>query len=131
MRLLGGHMVSPELRAGKSAITQTIAEGVCEEINLLASFIFSRNRRSISQQCQPSPPSYQITFNLPHILEAILRAIKCDPLISTKSITVQFKSLIVVPPWQPHVHPPITLHKPVGGETTVKIQMKHYVDFNN
>jgi len=84
--------------AGKSAIAQTIAEMCEEEMILLASFFFSRNDPSRSN-VNPliATIAYQITLNLPHVREAILGAIERDPLIFTKSLAVQFKSLIVVP----------------------------------
>ena len=41
--------------------------------------------------------AYQITLNLPQARDAILGAIEYDPLIFSKSLAVQFKSLIVVP----------------------------------
>jgi len=84
--------------AGKSAIAQTIAEMCEEEMILLASFFFSRNDPSRSN-VNPliATIAYQITLNLPHVREAILGAIERDPLIFTKSLAVQFKSLIVAP----------------------------------
>ena len=84
--------------AGKSAIAQTIAELCEEEMILLASFFFSRNDPSRSN-VNPfiATIAYQITLNLPHVREAILGAIERDPLIFTKSLAVQFKSLIVAP----------------------------------
>jgi len=84
--------------AGKSAIAQTIAEMCEEEMILLASFFFSRNDPSRSN-VNPfiATIAYQITLNLPHVREAIPGAIERDPLIFTKSLAVQFKSLIVAP----------------------------------
>jgi len=85
-------------RAGKSAIAQTIAEMCDEEMLLLASFFFSRNDRSRST-VKPliATVAYQITLNLPDARDAILEAIERDPLIFSKSLAVQVKSLIVVP----------------------------------
>jgi len=84
--------------AGKSAIAQTIAEMCEEEMILLASFFFSRNDPSRSN-VNPliATIAYQITLNLPQVRYAILGAIERDPLIFTKSLAVQFKSLIVSP----------------------------------
>jgi hypothetical protein len=84
--------------AGKSAIAQTIAEMCEEEMILLASFFFSRNDPSRSN-VNPliATIAYQITFNLPQVRDAILGAIERDPLIFSKSLAVQFKSLIVSP----------------------------------
>jgi len=84
--------------AGKSAIAQTIAE-MCEaEMILLASFFFSRNDPSRST-VKPliATIAYQITSNLPDAREAILVAIERDPLIFSKSLAIQVKSLIVAP----------------------------------
>jgi hypothetical protein len=84
--------------AGKSAIAQTIAEMCEEEMILLASFFFSRNDPSRST-AKPliATIAYQITLNLPQVRDAILRAIEHDPLIFSKSLAVQVKSLIVAP----------------------------------
>ena len=84
--------------SGKSAIAETIAE-ICEdEMILLASFFFSRNDPS---RCTVKPLIativYQITLNLPDLRDAILSAIERDPLIFSKSIAVQVKSLVVMP----------------------------------
>ena len=85
-------------RAGKSAITQTIAK-VCEDkMILLASFFFSRNNPS-RNTAKPliATITYQITLNLPQVQDAILRAIEHDPLIFSKSLAAQVKSLIIAP----------------------------------
>ena len=83
---------------GKSAIAQTIAEMCEEEMILLASFFFSRNdpSRSIVKPLIATI-AYQITMNFPDIRDAILGAIDRDPLIFSKSLAVQVKSLIVAP----------------------------------
>ena len=84
--------------AGKSAIAQTIAEMCDEEMLLLASFFFSRNdpsRRTFKPLI--ATIAYQITLNLPDVRDAILEAIERDPLIFSKSLAVQVKSLIVAP----------------------------------
>jgi hypothetical protein len=84
--------------AGKSAIAQTIAEMCEDEMILLASFFFSRNDPSRST-AKPliATIAYQITLNLPQVREAILGAIEHDPLIFSKSLAIQVKSLIVAP----------------------------------
>ena len=84
--------------AGKSAIAQTIAEICEEEMIILASFFFSRNDASRST-AKPliATIAYQITLNLPGVRDAILGAIERDPLIFSKSLAVQVKSLIVAP----------------------------------
>ena len=84
--------------AGKSAIAQTIAEMCEEEMIILASFFFSRNDSSRST-AKPliATIAYQITLNLPGVRGAILSAIERDPLIFSKSLAVQVKSLIVAP----------------------------------
>jgi len=84
--------------AGKSAIAQTIAEMCEREMILLASFFFSRNDPSRSTvNSLVATIAYQIILNLPHVRDAILAAIEHDPLIFSKSLAVQVKSLIVVP----------------------------------
>ena len=84
--------------SGKSAIAQTIAEMCEEEMILLASFFFSRSDPSRSD-VNPliATIAYQITLNLPQVQDAILGAIERDPLIFSKSLAVQFKSLILAP----------------------------------
>jgi hypothetical protein len=84
--------------AGKSAIAQTIAEMCEEKMIMLASFFFSRNDSSRST-AKPliATIAYQITLNLPDVRDAILGAIERDPLIFSKSLAVQVKSLIVAP----------------------------------
>jgi len=84
--------------AGKSAIAQTIAEMCEDEMILLASFFFSRNDPSRST-VKPliATIAYQIMFNLPEVRDAILEAITRDPLIFSKSLAIQVKSLIVGP----------------------------------
>jgi uridine kinase len=84
--------------AGKSAIAQTIAEMCEEEMLLLASFFFSRNDPS-RNNVNPliATIAYQITLNIPQVRDTILGAIEHDPLIFSKSLPVQFKSLIVAP----------------------------------
>ena len=83
--------------AGKSAIAQTIAE-MCDEMTMLASFFFSRNDPS-RNTVKPliATIAYQITLNLPDVKDAILEAITRDPVIFSKSLAVQVKSLIVAP----------------------------------
>ena len=84
--------------AGKSAIAQTIAEMCEEEMILLASFFFSRNDPSRNTvKTLIATIAYQIILNFPHVRDAILGAIERDPLIFSKSLAVQVKSLIAVP----------------------------------
>ena len=84
--------------AGKSAIAQTIADMCEEEMIILASFFFSKNDASRST-AKPliATIAYQIILNLPSVRDAILGAIERDPLIFSKSLTVQVKSLILAP----------------------------------
>jgi len=84
--------------AGKSAIAQTIAEMCEEELVLLASFFFSRTDPS-RNTVQPliATIAYQITLNIPDVRDAILGTIGRDPMIFSKSLAIQFKSLIVEP----------------------------------
>ena len=84
--------------AGKSAIAQTIAEMCEEEMILLASFFFSRTDLS-RNNVRPliATIAYQITLNIPDVRDAILATVARDPLIFSKSLAIQFKSLIVEP----------------------------------
>ena len=84
--------------AGKSAIAQTIAEMCEQEMVLLASFFFSKNDPS-RNTANPliATIAYQITLNLPDVRNSVLEAIERDPLIFSKSLAVQVKSLIVAP----------------------------------
>ena len=84
--------------AGNSAIARTIAEMCDEEILLLASFFLSKNDPSRST-VKPLVATivYQIILNLADTQDAILGAIERDPLIFSKSLAVQVKSLIAVP----------------------------------
>ena len=84
--------------AGKSAIAQTIAEMCEEELLLLASFFFSRTDPS-RNSVQPliATIAYQITLNIPDVRDTILGTIERDPMIFSKSLAIQFKSLIVEP----------------------------------
>ena len=85
-------------RARKSTIAQTIAKMCKEEMILLTSFFFSRNDPSHSNvNSLITTITYQITLNLPQVWDAILGAIEYDPLIFSKSLVVQVKTLIVVP----------------------------------
>ena len=84
--------------AGKSAIAQAIAEICDKEMILLATFFFSRNDPSRSNiKLLIATIAYQITLNLPDVRDAILGAVERDPLIFSKSLTVQLQSLIVEP----------------------------------
>ena len=84
--------------AGKSAIAQTIAEMCEEQLILLASFFFSRNDPSrCTAKSLIATIAYQMTLNLPDVRDTILSAIEWDPLIFSKSLVVQVKSLIVAP----------------------------------
>jgi hypothetical protein len=84
--------------SGKSAIAQTIAKMCEQEMILLASLFFSRNN-PLRRTANPliATIAYKITWNLPDVRNAILEAIECDPLIFSKSLVVQVKSLIVTP----------------------------------
>ena len=84
--------------SGKSAIAQIIADMCEQEIILLASFFFSRNDPSLSTaNSLIATIAYQITLNLPDVRDAVLEAIERDPLVFSKSLVVQGKSLIVTP----------------------------------
>ena len=82
----------------KSVIIQTITEMCKDEMILLVSFFFSKNNPSHST-VKPliATISYQIILNLPEVWDAILEAITHNPLIFSKSLRCQVKSLIVAP----------------------------------
>ena len=84
--------------AGKSVISQTIAE-ICQEYGLLiASFFFSCNLqdRNTGKRLFITL-AYQLALNTPALKDKIKKVIKSDPAIITKSMEVQLKKLILQP----------------------------------
>ncbi|KDR70127.1 hypothetical protein GALMADRAFT_76298, partial [Galerina marginata CBS 339.88] len=84
--------------AGKSAITQTIAELCRANGILLASFFFSRSdpRRNNVRPLAASL-AYQVAINLPEARSLIESVVENDPAIFEQSFQAQFKALIVDP----------------------------------
>jgi len=84
--------------AGKSAITQTIAERCYAQRRLLASFFFSRsdpqrnNDRSLAASL-----AYQIALNIPQARRFIERVVENDPAIFQQTFQAQFNALILEP----------------------------------
>lgn len=105
-----GKDVSPETReafmmwlygpagAGKSAIAQTISE-LCQQAGiLLASFFFSRTDPSRNHaRSVVASIIYQFIMRLPQAKEMIVNMIESDPLIFTRSIVIQFDTLLFKP----------------------------------
>ncbi|KAF8961761.1 hypothetical protein BDZ97DRAFT_2028593 [Flammula alnicola] len=84
--------------AGKSAISQTIAD-LCQEFGLLAaSFFFSRTSRERNTGSRLfSTLAYQLAIKVPQLKELIEEVIESDPAIVSKSMELQLKHLILEP----------------------------------
>ena len=84
--------------AGKSAISQTIAE-LCQEYSLLAAtFFFSRDSRDRNTGKRLfATLAYQLAINIPALRDKIEEVIESDPAVVTKSMEVQLKKLILQP----------------------------------
>ncbi|KIM37206.1 hypothetical protein M413DRAFT_279410 [Hebeloma cylindrosporum] len=81
--------------AGKSAISQTIAE-MCQECSLLAAtFFFSRDRNTGKRLF--ATLAYQLATNIPALKEKIEEVIEAHPQLVAKSMEVQLKKLILQP----------------------------------
>jgi len=84
--------------AGKSAIAQSIAEMCFQQGKLAASFFFSRNASGRNDETQLiSTLVYQLVLSIPEIKEAANKALQDDPLLLSRSLHVQAKSLITKP----------------------------------
>ena len=84
--------------AGKSAIAQSIAE-LCYNANLLAaSFFFSRTAVGRSDESRLIPTLvYQLCVSMPPIRKYVEDIIQKDPLILSRSLEAQIRSLIIDP----------------------------------
>ncbi|KAF8805064.1 hypothetical protein BYT27DRAFT_7339948 [Phlegmacium glaucopus] len=84
--------------AGKSAIAQSIAE-LCYEANLLAaSFFFSRTAVGRSDEsCLIPTLVYQLCLSMPTIRKYVEDIIERDPLVLSRSLEAQIRSLVVDP----------------------------------
>ncbi|PPQ85048.1 hypothetical protein CVT25_010270 [Psilocybe cyanescens] len=84
--------------AGKSAIAQSIAELCYEEGILIASYFFSRFDSTRNHpRSLIATIAYQASLCIPNIREHIKAAIDHDPLIFTRSLTVQMSTLVIQP----------------------------------
>ena len=84
--------------AGKSAISNTIAERCDEEGRLLASFFFGLTDPSRNNVRMFFPTiAYQLCLALPQMRDSIVAAVERDPLLLRKSLSVQFNALVAEP----------------------------------
>ncbi|PPQ93116.1 hypothetical protein CVT25_003351 [Psilocybe cyanescens] len=85
--------------AGKSAIAQTIAEILDDQHFVLASFFFSRNDpQRGTAKLLVTTLAYQLAVKLPLVFrERLGLAFEKDPLITTRSLEAQFKTLVREP----------------------------------
>jgi len=84
---------------GKSTIMRTLADRLDEQDWLLASFFFfhSSPRRNSAKWAFVATIAYQITCRFPTIRPLIERRIRDDPLLFTKNLDKQLRSLIIDP----------------------------------
>ncbi|KAF8802001.1 hypothetical protein BYT27DRAFT_7197458 [Phlegmacium glaucopus] len=84
--------------AGKSAIAQSIAE-LCHDANILAaSFFFSRTAVGRNDESRLIPTLvYQLCLSIPPIRKYVEDTIKRDPLVLSRSLEAQIRSLMVDP----------------------------------
>uniref|UniRef100_A0A8H7XLX0 Nephrocystin 3-like N-terminal domain-containing protein n=1 Tax=Psilocybe cubensis TaxID=181762 RepID=A0A8H7XLX0_PSICU len=84
--------------AGKSALSQTLAEMNQDQKRLLASFFFSRTAANRSDgRLLISTLSYQLMLSLPATRRFIKDAIEADPVIFDRSIETQMEKLFIGP----------------------------------
>ncbi|KAF8801487.1 hypothetical protein BYT27DRAFT_7174195 [Phlegmacium glaucopus] len=84
--------------AGKSAIAQSIAE-LCYDANILAaSFFFSRTAVGRNDEsCLIPTLVYQLCLSMPAIRKHVEDTIERDPLVLSRSLEAQIRSLVVDP----------------------------------
>ncbi len=83
---------------GKSTIARTVAEDAKSRKLLGASFFFSRQEKELSDPHLFIPTiAYQLAQSYPEARSAIIKVLRRDPGIVTKSFTTQFKDLIAEP----------------------------------
>jgi hypothetical protein len=84
--------------AGKSAIAQTIAE-MCERLEILvAGFFWSRTDPSRNDATRLiASLTYQLLVAIPEMRNYVETVIENDPLLLSRSLMAQMKSLIIVP----------------------------------
>ncbi|KAF8904679.1 hypothetical protein CPB84DRAFT_1772544 [Gymnopilus junonius] len=84
--------------AGKSAISQTIADRCSSDGQLLASFFFGGSDSSRNQaKFIFSTIGYQIALALPEARDKLIETIERDPLVFSRSLSTQFESFIIDP----------------------------------
>ncbi|KIJ99052.1 hypothetical protein K443DRAFT_8717 [Laccaria amethystina LaAM-08-1] len=84
--------------AGKSSITQTIAERCTESSHLAASFFFSQSSPVHNSTRQIfATIAYQLAFAFQSLKQIIKELVEDDPLIINKSMDLQFSQLILGP----------------------------------
>ncbi|KAF8802055.1 hypothetical protein BYT27DRAFT_7113565 [Phlegmacium glaucopus] len=84
--------------AGKSAIAQSIAE-LCHDANILAaSFFFSRTAVGRNDESRLIPTlAYQLCLSIPAIRKYVEDAIERDPLVLSRSLEAQIRTLMADP----------------------------------
>ncbi|KAF8801253.1 hypothetical protein BYT27DRAFT_7310893 [Phlegmacium glaucopus] len=84
--------------AGKSAIAQSIAE-LCHDANILAaSFFFSRTAVGRNDESRLIPTLvYQLCLSIPAIRKYVEDTMERDPLVLSRSLEAQIRSLMVDP----------------------------------
>ncbi|KAF5359360.1 hypothetical protein D9756_003594 [Leucocoprinus leucothites] len=82
---------------GKSAVAQTCAEGLKESGHLAAAFFFSVNGRRRDHTRFFPTLAYQLSTTLPDYRKIINRKISVDRTLVKKTMSSQFRSLIVEP----------------------------------
>src|SRR5258708_1058986 len=83
---------------GKSTIARTVAEDAKDRNLLGASFFFSRQEKELSDGDLFIPTiAYQLAQSHPEARPAIIRVLRRDPGIVKKTISPQFKELIIEP----------------------------------
>ncbi|KAF8801499.1 hypothetical protein BYT27DRAFT_6794889 [Phlegmacium glaucopus] len=84
--------------AGKSAIAQSVAE-LCHNANILAaSFFFSRTAAGRNDESRLIPTLvYQLCLSMPAIRKYVEGTIERDPLVLSRSLEAQIRSLVADP----------------------------------
>ncbi|KAF8199717.1 hypothetical protein BJ912DRAFT_662986 [Pholiota molesta] len=84
--------------AGKTAIAQTIAEECEKKGFLAASFFFSRMAAGRNDASRfVATLAYQLLISIPQIRDPMLAAIEKDPVIFSRTLAVQMRTLVAAP----------------------------------
>lgn len=95
--------------AGKSAIARSIvALCIARNIHVARFFFFRTDSSRNTVQPVVATLVHQLIQQIPDLLEIIVPKIQCDPLIFTKSLETQFRSLIFEPLRQLNCKCPLT-----------------------